>query len=173
MVRIETLVIVHRNDKVLLGLKKKREEGRNFGVGKWNGYGGGLEDEDNGDLEVCVCRETKQEAGIILKNLKKAGETRYIFEGGEEDHLVTIYTTSTFEGEPEPSDEMYMHTWFDVAANEIPYDVNELSNGCRMWSNDRYWMPYLLRGEHFEATITMTEKGKDISCIINGKEYIK
>ena len=47
--RVETLVVVHRDDRVLLGLKRKRE-GKSFGVGKWNGYGGGLEPEDNGDL---------------------------------------------------------------------------------------------------------------------------
>lgn len=168
--RVETLVVVHRDDRVLLGLKRKRE-GKSFGVGKWNGYGGGLEPEDNGDLEVCVCRETWDECGIDLKNLRKVGETRYVFEGDEQDHLVHIYTTDYFEGEPVDSDEMGRHTWFDVS--DIPYDANEVSDGYGMWKNDRFWMPYLLRGEGFKAEICMTADGETLSCVINGEECLK
>jgi len=160
MVRIETLVIVHRDDKVLLGLKRKRE-GKSFGVGKWNGYGGGLEDGE--DLKTCVCRETLDEAGIKLKNLKKIGETKYVFEGDEQDHLVHIYTTDSFEGYFRDSDEMGNHSWFHK--DEIPYD--------RMWKNDGFWMPYLLRGEEFNAEISMTADGETLSCVINNEEYIK
>jgi len=160
MVRVETLVIVHRGDKVLLGLKRKRE-GKSFGVGKWNGYGGGLEDGES--LETCVCREAFDEAGIELKNLKKIGETKYVFEGDEQDHLVHIYTTDNFEGYFRDSDEMGNHSWFHK--DEIPYD--------KMWKNDIYWMDYLLRGENFKAEISMTADGETLSCVINNEEYIK
>ena len=47
--RIETLVVVYHNDRVLLELKRKRE-GKSFGVGKWNGYGG----LKNGETLSCM-----------------------------------------------------------------------------------------------------------------------
>jgi len=157
MVSVESLVIVHKKNKVLLGLKL-----RGFGKDKWNGFGGKLEDEDNGDLERCVFRETKQEAGIEVRNLRKIGETKYVFEGKEQDHLVHIYVTDYFDGYPVKTEEMAPE-WF--AADEIPYD--------EMWHNDRYWIPYLLKGEEFRAVINMTAKGDTTSCIINGKEHFK
>ncbi len=165
MTSVETLVIVHKDNKVLLGLKK-----RGFGKNKWNGFGGKLEKEDNGDLERCVCRETKQECGIDLKNLKNAGDTLYVFEGDEQDHLVRIYTTDCFEGYPRETDEMRWK-WFDV--DKIPYDANEVSDGFGMWKNDRFWMPYLLSGKYFKAGISMTAEGETLSCVINGKEYMR
>lgn len=162
MVRVETLVIVHRNDRVLLGLKKERSDGRNFGVGKWNGFGGGLKDRDDGDLGVCACRETLEECRIELKNLRKMGETRYVFDGDEQDHLVHVYTTDSFEGYPSETDEM-RPKWFGV--DEIPYN--------NMWKNDRFWMPYLLKSEGFKAEISMTTDGETLSCMINDKEHVE
>jgi hypothetical protein len=38
MKKLLTLCIVHQNDKVLLGMKK-----RGFGMGRWNGFGGKVE----------------------------------------------------------------------------------------------------------------------------------
>jgi len=160
MTRIETLVIVYRDDKVLLGMKKKRGE-KSFGVGKWNGYGGGLEDGES--LDECACRETLDEAGIDLKNLRKAGDNLYKFEGDEQDHLVHVYTTDYFEGYFRDSDEMGNHTWFHKS--EIPYD--------KMWKNDKFWMPYLLDGKKFNAEISMTANGETLSCVINGREHLE
>ena len=162
MTRIETLVIVHQENRVLLGLKKERENGRNFGVGKWNGFGGGLKSGDNDDLEVCVCREAFEECGIQLNSVKKIGETLYKFEGNEQDHSVHIYVTEEFNGEPIESDEMKPE-WF--SENKIPYNS--------MWKNDKFWMPYLLRREEFKAEICMTADGETTSCVINGREYLE
>ncbi|MEK7165153.1 MAG: DNA mismatch repair protein MutT, partial [Patescibacteria group bacterium] len=39
MQKVLTLCIVHQNEKVLLGMKK-----RGFGAGRWNGFGGKLQD---------------------------------------------------------------------------------------------------------------------------------
>lgn len=169
--RIESLVIVRKEDKILLGLKKKREKKTGFGVGKWNGYGGGMKDEDNGNIEACARRETFDESGIRLGPLRKVGVTKYSFEEEDEgDHEVHIYVANSFEGELSDTDEMYMHTWFHV--DDIPFDANENSNGCGMWHNDRFWMPYLIREEEFDAEIHMNKR-RTLSCIINGKEHIQ
>ena len=78
--------------------------------------------------------------------------------------MVHVYATDYFEGYPRDSDEMGNHTWFHK--DEIPYDD--------MWPNDRFWMDnYLLKGEKFEAEISMTVKGETLSCVINGKEHLE
>jgi ADP-ribose pyrophosphatase YjhB (NUDIX family) len=171
MVRVETLGIVYRGDKVLLGLKKKRDNKTGFGVGKWNGYGGGMEDVDNDSLEACLIREAFDEAKIRLKNLKKIGFMHYSFDNPEQDHEVHIYTTDSFDGELDDTDEMYMHSWFGV--DEIPYDKEKGKNGCGMWDNDKFWMPYFLRGEEFKGRVFMDSGFHATSCVINGKEWIR
>jgi 8-oxo-dGTP pyrophosphatase MutT (NUDIX family) len=160
----ESLVIVHRDDRVLLGLKL-----RGFGKDKWNGFGGKLEPEDGDSLERCAYREGRQECGIDLKDLVKIGETKYIFDGDEPEHLVTSFKTDYFEGYPVKTKEM-RPKWFGVS--RIPYDANEWSGGFGMWENDRYWMRHLLREEKFEATIRLRENGETISCVINGRECL-
>lgn len=109
MVSIETLVIVHQEPRILLAMKK-----RGFGKGKWNGFGGKLADEDNGNLELTAYRETLEEGGIHVKDIEKIGETLYKFEGDEQDHLVHVYVAEDFTGEPVESDEMRPE-WFDVS----------------------------------------------------------
>lgn len=164
MVSVETLVIVYRNDEVLLGLK-----GRNFGKGKWNGFGGKLQEGES--LEGCARRETFEEVGIELGSLRKAGKTDYVFEGDEQDHEVHVYVADYFEGYPRRSDEMHAWKWF--GRDEIPYDANEGSMGRGMWHNDRFWMRYLLDGEDFEAKVFMTEDYVTTSCVVNGKEFVE
>ncbi len=170
MVRVETLVIVYRDDEVLLGLKRKSEKGRGFGKGKWNGYGGGREDCDL-SLENCVRRETRDEAGIELGELREIGFMHYTFDTNEEDHEVHIYTTDSFKGELVDSCEMYMHTWF--GKDKLPYDEENGKNGCVMWDNDVHWMPYLLRGEKFKGRVFMDENYEAVSCVVNGKEFVE
>lgn len=154
MVRIETLVIVHQGDKVLLGLKKEQEGKRNFGAGKWNGFGGGMKDKDNGSIERTAYRETMEECGIYIKGLEKIGETLYKFDSDEQDHLVHVYVVEDFGGEPTESDEMRPQ-WFHV--DDIPY------TGDQMWENDVLWMPYLLERKKFRAEICLNAKGKTLT----------
>jgi hypothetical protein len=48
------LAIVHQHPKVLLGMKK-----RGFGAGRWNGFGGKVENDDAVDFKWVTLKEAK------------------------------------------------------------------------------------------------------------------
>ena len=64
--KILTLCIIHEHPRVLLGMKK-----RGFGQGKWNGFGGKVNDGES--IEEAAVRELEEEAGIRVQALKFMG----------------------------------------------------------------------------------------------------
>ena len=144
MSKIYTLTIIHRDNKVLLGMKK-----RGYGVGRFNGFGG---KPDVGEtLEQAAIREVKEEAGVQVLDLKMAGEARFIDPKGNETCVVYIFRASEFIGEPSESEEMAPQ-WFDVSV--IPFD--------QMWPDDRLWLPYLLEGVNFKGEFKLDEENKEV-----------
>ncbi len=144
MTRIETLAIIHQLPNILLGLKKKK-----FGKGKWNGFGGGL---NNGEtLSDCVIRETKEEANIIIINPILMGRILFKFLAEkEQDHLVYFFKAEEYCGTPKETEEMRAQ-WFNE--NQIPYN--------QMWPDDKYWLPFLLKNDKFVGEFNFGAKGID------------
>lgn len=133
MKKILTLCIIHQYPKVLLGLKK-----RGFGEGRWNGFGGKVEEGET--IEKAVARELEEEAGICPLEISKAGILDFEFENDPKVLEVHIYRVAKFSGEPKESEEMKPQ-WFHVDA--IPFE--------QMWSDDIYWLPLLLAGKKFKG----------------------
>ena len=75
-------VIIKKDGKVLMGKRKN-----SHGEGTWNFPGGHLEYEES--WEECARRETREEAGIEIKNIIFATATNDIFEN-EQKHYITI-----------------------------------------------------------------------------------
>ena len=72
---------------------------RGFGAGKWNGYGGKLNDGES--PEQAVAREIQEESGIIVpeQNLIKLGCINFYFDDKPEfNQRVIIYRINSFEG---------------------------------------------------------------------------
>ena len=67
-----TLVFLVRGEEVLLARKT-----RGIGEGRWNSYGGGIEEGES--LECCAVRECKQESKIEIKSadLQKVAEVTF------------------------------------------------------------------------------------------------
>lgn len=65
-----TLIFIKNDNQVLLGLKK-----RGFGKGKWNGFGGKV--EQNETIFDGAIRETKEECNLKVDNLKYVGIVAY------------------------------------------------------------------------------------------------
>lgn len=131
--KIMTLCILHNDEKILLGMKK-----RGFGQGKWNGFGGKVQDGES--IEKAAEREITEEAGITAHNLTKRGIITFEFEDDPVLLKVHVFSASGFDGEPQESDEM-KPSWFELS--EIPFN--------EMWPDDRYWMPLLFAGKNFNA----------------------
>lgn len=134
MKKILTLIIIHKDNKVLLGMKK-----RGFGEGRWNGFGGKL--HDNEQIEDAAIREVKEEINIDIedKDLIKSGIITF-YEADPKPLEVHIFSVKDYKGEPIETEEMKPR-WFN--ADKIPYDV--------MWPDDKYWLPLLLEGKKFKG----------------------
>lgn len=129
-----TLVFLIKKDKVLLAMKK-----RGFGEGRWNGSGGKVHDGET--IEDAAKREVKEEIGVIIKKPKKVAVLNFYFAEKEEwNQQVIVYLTKDWEGEPAESEEM-KPKWFKI--DQIPYN--------QMWSDDSYWIPYVLSGKKVKA----------------------
>ncbi|MEA2098116.1 MAG: 8-oxo-dGTP diphosphatase [Patescibacteria group bacterium] len=137
--KILTLCIIHQHPKILLGMKK-----RGHGVGKWNGFGGKVEQGET--IEEAAKREIKEEAGIETKKINKLGILEFIYQDGSGNMEVHIFCAKEFEGNPIESEEM-KPKWFDV--DEIPFD--------QMWSDDKYWLPMFLDGKSFRGKFLFDE----------------
>ncbi len=139
--KVVTLVIVHEGRRVLLGMKKD-----GFGGGWWNGFGGKVEAGET--VEEAALRELKEEAGIGVETLEKAGMLYFDIEGDERLHEGHIFRASGVIGEPVETDEMITPRWFDEA--DIPYD--------KMWKGDDLWIPLFLKKVPFEGTLAFNAK---------------
>lgn len=129
-----TLCIPIKDDKVLLGMKK-----RGFGAGRWNGFGGKMEVGET--IEQATFRELAEEAGITDGKLSKAGVLNFSFEDGEKEVLeVHVFKLIDFKEEPIETEEM-RPKWFYF--DEIPFS--------KMWSDDEFWFPLFLNNKLFEG----------------------
>ncbi|MCK5122961.1 MAG: 8-oxo-dGTP diphosphatase [Candidatus Pacebacteria bacterium] len=142
--KILTLCIIHQHPKILLGMKK-----RGHGEGKWNGFGGKVEQGET--IEEAARRETKEEAGIEIDKMNKLGILDFEYQDDSGNMEVHIFCAKEFEGSPTESEEM-KPKWFYI--DKIPYD--------QMWSDDKYWLPIFLDGKKFEGKFFFNEANEII-----------
>ncbi|MBU1015330.1 8-oxo-dGTP diphosphatase [Patescibacteria group bacterium] len=131
--KVLTLCIVHQHSRVLLGMKK-----RGFGVGRWNGFGGKVTTGET--IEEAAKREVREEAGIKVDALEKAGLLEFEFQDDPVVLEVHVFRAQTFLGEPTESEEMKPQ-WF--SSEEVPFED--------MWPDDRHWLPLFLEGKSFRG----------------------
>lgn len=114
-VRVGVGVIVQRGGRVLLGLRQG-----SHGAGTWALPGGHLEFGET--VEHCARRETAEEAGLELTDIRSGPFTNDVFEA-EGRHYVTLFVLARCEqGEPslcEP-DKCQRWDWFEWAALPQP-----------------------------------------------------
>ena len=143
--RKATVCFLLNKNRILLGMKK-----RGFGVGLWNGCGGKVhENEDETVLEAAI-RETQEEFGVTIEDIKPVAEITFTFPGKPEwGQLVYAYTCSKWRGKPTESEEM-RPKWFDI--DKIPYD--------KMWADDIHWLPKVLEGKFVKASFEFDQDNK-------------
>ncbi|NPA38530.1 MAG: NUDIX domain-containing protein [Candidatus Nanohaloarchaeota archaeon] len=83
-VRVGVAVIVEKNGKILIGLRKSKTHGN----GTWQFPGGHLEYKES--FEVCAKREVKEETNLEVEDLQVVGVTNDYFEETGR-HYVTIF----------------------------------------------------------------------------------
>lgn len=131
--KVLTLCMIIQDGRVLLGMKK-----RGFGAGRWNGFGGKVQDGES--VQDAAKREVLEETGIIPLEFKERGFIEFDFEDGTKSVEVHIFEVTKFEGEPIETEEMKPE-WFDL--DKIPLD--------QMWAADREWLPLFFEGKNFKG----------------------
>ena len=114
--------------KTLLVHRNKRQNDQH--LGKYNGLGGKMKSGE--DIQQCICREIKEEAGIICKKLVLRGTINWTgFGPNGEDWFGFIYRVDLFSGTPASSNEEGALVWYPVK------DILKLP----MWEGDKYFLP--------------------------------
>lgn len=137
--------VIDKDNRVLLQKKAK-----GFGAGNWNGPGGKLKP---GELPIdSARRELEEETSLKAIELEQVAELELIFSADENsNNYGYVFICRSFEGEPIDTGEGELR-WFSV--DEIPYD--------KMWDDDRYWVPLVLRGEKLHMRFVFDKNGKVI-----------
>lgn len=147
--RQDTLLFLLDDDtqEILLAMKK-----RGFGVGKLNGVGGKVGKGET--VEAAAVREAQEEVGVKIqeKDLVKVGELKFYFKDKPEWSInCHVFFTRAWTGEPAESEEMAPE-WFDRTS--LPFD--------RMWVDDKYWLPMVLRGDYVQAEFNFNNDGSEL-----------
>lgn len=140
---ILTLCIIRQGERILLAQKK-----RGFGEGKWNGYGGKVDDGET--LEEAMIREVKEESGLQIQTYSKRGVILFSFP--EIYREVHIFEGFPKEYNPIETEEM-RPAWFSLQA--IPYDT--------MWPDDKEWLPLFLENLYFKGKFEFDEQDRIIA----------
>ena len=130
-----TLCFPVKEDKILLGLKMQK-----IGQGCWNGYGGGIDDEET--PEQSMIRELEEEAKVKAFPNALVKVAIIDFRNTKTDGNVFVCRVHVFllhqwEGDFQSTDEMANPTWFEK--KELPLDD--------MMPADREWLPIVLDGK--------------------------
>lgn len=106
-------VIVFKDGKILLGKRKN-----SHGDGAWSFPGGHLEFGES--WEECAKRETMEETGISIKNIRFGAVTNDIFQT-EEKHYITIFMLSDYNfGEVQIMEPEKCEKWDWFSWNQLP-----------------------------------------------------
>lgn len=106
-------VIIIKDGKVLLGQRKNAH-----GEGSWCPPGGHLEFGET--WQECVERETKEETGLKIKNIRFGMTTNDIFPK-EKKHYITIHMLVDYDsGEAKVMEPDKCERWEWFAWNELP-----------------------------------------------------
>lgn len=135
---------------VLLGHKK-----RGFGVDKWAGIGGRIEDGES--VVAAACREVYEEIGVTIPeiDIQPRGVITFRFPHRPSwNQTVHLFVATKWIGEPTESEEM-RPAWYAPAA--LPYD--------QMWDDARYWLAQLIAGETLHLLITFGEDNATVSTV--------
>jgi len=144
-----TLVFLNKpnEQKILLAMKK-----RGFGVGKWNGVGGKLNECET--IKEAAIRETREEIAVEIRpeDLANVAVIDFFFEGKKEfDQQVHAFFVEKWQSEPTESEEMKPE-WYSYS--KLPFE--------KMWIDDAHWLPRAIAGEKLKAKFVFNEDGSEL-----------
>jgi 8-oxo-dGTP diphosphatase len=132
---LATLCYIKRDGRTLMVHRNKKAN--DIHEGKWNGLGGKVEAGES--PEICIKREVREEAGLVIQSPHLHGLLTFAnFKGN--DWYVFVYTAGEFSGELIDSPEGQLAWIDDAKLLDLP-----------LWPSDRIFFPWLQRKNFFSA----------------------
>lgn len=132
---LATLCYIKHDGKTLMVYRNKKPN--DIHEGRWNGLGGKIEAEET--PEMCIKREVREEAGLIIQNPYLHGLLVFTnFKGN--DWYVFVFTATEFTGELIDSPEGQLE-WID----------DDKLTGLNLWESDPIFLPWIEKGGFFSA----------------------
>ncbi|GAN09398.1 7,8-dihydro-8-oxoguanine triphosphatase-like [Mucor ambiguus] len=130
------------------------------GDDKQVGFGGKVEKGET--IEQGARRELLEEAEIEATDMERVGMLMFTFENDPVGLETHVFIATSYKGTPTETEEM-RPKWY--AFDQIPFD--------QMWSDDKYWFPFVLKHQHFSGHFHFGEDQKtilkhDLSAIQQG-----
>ncbi len=148
---LATLCYLQKNGKTLMICSyNKKDEAYN---GKWNGLGGKIISGET--PEECVTREVFEESGYKLSSVVLCGYLTFPKISNGEDWFCFVYKSSDFTGRKKESDE-----------GKLMWIEDEMILSKNVWEGDKYFLPYVFRGEFFSGKF-FYDNGKLLSHSIS------
>ncbi|MCA9354744.1 MAG: NUDIX domain-containing protein [Candidatus Kaiserbacteria bacterium] len=111
--RIGVGVLILKDSKVLLGKRKNAH-----GPGSWCPPGGHLEFMET--IEDCAKRETLEETGVTITNIRKPAYTEDFFTEENKHYLTFLLTAGWESGQPEILEPEKCEAWEWFDWNKLP-----------------------------------------------------
>lgn len=153
--KMTTVCYIKRDDEILMLHRTKKEIDIN--KGKWVGVGGKFEPGES-PME-CICREVKEETGLMLLDPELRAFVTFNFASPSEElkdwetEYMFVYTCEHFEGDSLSEDtEEGQLCW-------IPVDA---VSGLNLWEGDALFLDLILHGAPFFA-MKMTYDGDKLT----------
>ena len=121
-------IVSQDRKKTLLVHRNKRKNDQH--LGKYNGLGGKMEAGE--DIQSCICREIREESGIICEKVVLRGTINWTgFGPNGENWFGFIFRIDQFRGVPRNNNEEGTLIWYPIK------DLLSLP----MWEGDKYFLP--------------------------------
>ncbi len=161
--KLLTLTLALRDDEILLGMKK-----RGFGAGRWNGFGGKVQDGET--VESAAKRETTEECGITITGMEAVGIHEFEFEKERGMILeVHVFRITSFTGEPVETEEM-QPKWFHGRRDTITTRCGRMTAIGYRFS----WMEKNFEQSFFSVRVTRSWNrisGRSKACDYSASEH--
>lgn len=149
-----TLVFPVRDNQVLMSFGTT-----GVSQGKWNGYGGKIEDGDP-SIRWRAIRELNEEVGLMAEEHDLLQGAYLVFSWpspvagiGVADInvvMVFVFQIHRWRGVPQSTDVMVNPTWFPI--DQLPLDA--------MYPGERLWLPRALAGEPIAGQVSYGPDGQ-------------